>query len=598
MNNPSGTDSARPGGVPRASLSALSPTTGMPLAWNPGRHPRGIGIQVLYPTSTGLWMGSDTDWVGNFEYKRPKLAFFPLAGGSGVVPETTRQLPGGLYQGVGTTLTSRAYDGSTVAAPVTVPSPVSWAGVRAATLVGTALFYARTDDKLYRRTYDGKTFGPETLVDPYNDPKWANQATGSGTSLYRGMTPWQAGELANVDSMWFADGRLFYVLHNSSALYSRAFSPDSGIAHATRVQALGVSLTSTAGGFVAGGNLYLASAGTGNLSRTAWVSGAPSGASTLVSGPATGVDYRGTVLFFGSAYAANSAPTAAITANCSNSDCTYDAAGSADVDGAVTSYAWTFGDGATATGPTAAHQYAAPGTYPVTLTVTDNDGATGSASRDLVVSPPPASPITFRGAAGRTATFTSVTVTTPAAVQAGDAMALLVTTATPATVTPPAGWAPVTSVTATDQTTTVYSKTAAASDAGAAVKVILGATVKVTAQLVAYGGASATTPISAVTAAVTGDSTTWTAPAAPVGADGGWAVWYWAAKSSTSLTWAGPAGSTARDAQAGAGTGNVGSVIADSGVGRPAGTVPPALATTSAAATRGTAVTLVIAPAP
>src|SRR5436309_13321163 len=44
--------------------------------------------------------------------------------------------------------------------------------------------------------------------------------------------------------------------------------------------------------------------------------------------------------------------------------------------GTIASYAWTFGDGATATGAMPTHAYASAGQYPVTLTVTDNLGLT------------------------------------------------------------------------------------------------------------------------------------------------------------------------------------------------------------------------------
>jgi PKD repeat protein len=44
----------------------------------------------------------------------------------------------------------------------------------------------------------------------------------------------------------------------------------------------------------------------------------------------------------------------------------------------IVSYSWSFGDGATATGVNATHTYAANGTYNITLTVTDEKGATCS----------------------------------------------------------------------------------------------------------------------------------------------------------------------------------------------------------------------------
>jgi PKD repeat protein len=52
----------------------------------------------------------------------------------------------------------------------------------------------------------------------------------------------------------------------------------------------------------------------------------------------------------------------------------FDASTSTDADGTIILYQWNFGDGTpVATGLVVTHSYAAPGVYPVTLTVTDND---------------------------------------------------------------------------------------------------------------------------------------------------------------------------------------------------------------------------------
>ncbi|ACM58390.1 PKD domain-containing protein [Halorubrum lacusprofundi] len=63
----------------------------------------------------------------------------------------------------------------------------------------------------------------------------------------------------------------------------------------------------------------------------------------------------------------------------------FDGSGSSDSDGTISSYAWDFGDGATATGKTVSHQYADSATYTVELTVTDDDGDSDSTTRNLSV---------------------------------------------------------------------------------------------------------------------------------------------------------------------------------------------------------------------
>ncbi|MEC5180194.1 PKD domain-containing protein [Arthrobacter sp. CG_A4] len=87
------------------------------------------------------------------------------------------------------------------------------------------------------------------------------------------------------------------------------------------------------------------------------------------------------------AVAGNQAPAASFTATVNQLAVAVDGAASADPDGTISGYAWNFGDGGTATGATASHSYAAAGTYTVTLTVTDNGGATGTTTRSVTVAP-------------------------------------------------------------------------------------------------------------------------------------------------------------------------------------------------------------------
>lgn len=56
-----------------------------------------------------------------------------------------------------------------------------------------------------------------------------------------------------------------------------------------------------------------------------------------------------------------------------------------DTDGSVVAWAWNFGDGGTSNAQHPVHTYAAAGTYTVTLTVSDNEGATDTASQAVTV---------------------------------------------------------------------------------------------------------------------------------------------------------------------------------------------------------------------
>jgi PKD repeat protein len=71
----------------------------------------------------------------------------------------------------------------------------------------------------------------------------------------------------------------------------------------------------------------------------------------------------------------------------------FDGSASSDPGGTIVSYEWNFGDGSQGTGATPSHIYANPGSYTVTLTVTDNEGKIAEVSHlvDVAEAPPLAS---------------------------------------------------------------------------------------------------------------------------------------------------------------------------------------------------------------
>ncbi len=72
---------------------------------------------------------------------------------------------------------------------------------------------------------------------------------------------------------------------------------------------------------------------------------------------------------------ANQPPTASFTSACNGLTCSFTDT-STDGDGTIVARSWAFGDGGTSTAANPSHTYPAAGSYPVTLTVTDDDGAT------------------------------------------------------------------------------------------------------------------------------------------------------------------------------------------------------------------------------
>ncbi|HEX9394498.1 MAG TPA: PKD domain-containing protein [Gemmatimonadales bacterium] len=158
------------------------------------------------------------------------------------------------------------------------------------------------------------------------------------------------------------------------------------------------------------------SAPSGSISSYSWAFG--DGGTSTVQNPshtyAAGGSYTVTLTVTDNLGATNSVshgvtvnqpPLAAFSPSCSGDTCSFTST-SSDPDGSITSYIWAFGDGATSTVQNPSHTYTTGGTYTVTLTVTDNLGATNSVSHSVTVNQPPVAAFNS-SCSGDTCAFTS-----------------------------------------------------------------------------------------------------------------------------------------------------------------------------------------------
>ncbi|MGL5824207.1 MAG: PKD domain-containing protein, partial [Nocardioides sp.] len=150
----------------------------------------------------------------------------------------------------------------------------------------------------------------------------------------------------------------------------------------------------------------------------------------------------------------NLPPSATFSPSCTLLVCSFDGTGSSDPDGSVVSYQWDFGDGSSSTESAPSHTFVEPGTYDVSLTVTDNEGGLDGTVRTVsVVGPPVDSSVDYVDSTVSAGTSATPTVSVPAAAVVGDRLLLAMSlNNTSRTVTNPTGpgWALLDNVVAGD----------------------------------------------------------------------------------------------------------------------------------------------------
>lgn len=84
----------------------------------------------------------------------------------------------------------------------------------------------------------------------------------------------------------------------------------------------------------------------------------------------------------------NASPDAKFSFQCASRSCDFNES-STDADGSVSSWSWNFGDDSPESGePDPSHTFAAAGSYAVSLTVTDDKGATNTQTKQVDVTDP------------------------------------------------------------------------------------------------------------------------------------------------------------------------------------------------------------------
>ena len=257
----------------------------------------------------------------------------------------------------------------------------------------------------------------------------------------------------------------------------------------------------------------------------------------------------------------NISPTPTFTYTCNDAGaCSFDATSSSDPDGSVTSYAWDFGDGRSASGATTTAAFGEHARPTVTLVVTDNDGAEARTQNAVVVGDGQLD-IELIGTSSANGQATS-TLTIPSDAATSDVALAIVSVNNDATaINAPAGWTQVANTTGGSMTSQVFTRTIAAGDAGTSISFTFdNAGFKSASKLLVFRHVNPAAGISATSEIQTVSIAQHSAPAVTTTAPGT-VIHYWAERSATGDFLAAPGDEAVIARSTGSGGGHITDVV-------------------------------------
>jgi len=258
----------------------------------------------------------------------------------------------------------------------------------------------------------------------------------------------------------------------------------------------------------------------------------------------------------------NPAPEPRFAATCLDTTCAFDAAASTD-DDTVSGYAWDFGDGQTATGVNPTGITLADDTvHEVTLTVTDNDGATAAVTEQVMLGTLPLPTPLVGSDAVSYSTATDFIATIPPESETNDVVFAFLTLAdAAASVATPDGWTLVEDQQSVSLRSRVYWRAVRPSDVGTAVTFTSDIAAKGDLMMAAFRGVDTASPILASAGVIEDENRgSHHSPALTYTGDAT-VVHYWADRNAVTSRFTAPGDEVTLENSIGTGNGKVAAVL-------------------------------------